>query len=130
MDLCAISLYLAREMASVARVTDDEMSKLVRPDVTHDGEVSDRPPPECKRWFRKHVSQEFIQMLKNHDDTPRSSDTVRVSCTPGGGTTSGNNGGSGATRLGDASMDTMPKLRVGPDPASRDIEHDLLRGSC
>lgn len=94
------------------------MSKPLRADATHDGVVSDRPPPGCKRRLRKHVSQEFIQMLENHDNTP------------GGGTTSSADGRSGATRFGDASMDTMPKLRVGSDPAARDIEHDLLRGSC
>lgn len=51
MDLCAVSFYLAREMASVAHTTDDEMPELVRSDVTHGGEMPDRPPPEWKQRF-------------------------------------------------------------------------------
>lgn len=130
MDLYAVSLYLPREMASVARMTDDGVPKLVRLDVTYDGKVPDGLPSEWKQRLREHVSQEFLQTLEAHYNTLRGGDTVRVSYTPGGGTTLSVNGRTVATRPGGELMNAMLKLWVGPDPVSQDIKSQLLQGSC
>lgn len=130
MDLYVVSLYLPRDMAGVARMTDDGVPKLVRLDVTHDGKVPNGLPSEWRQRLQRHVSQEFMQTLESHYNNLRGGDTVRVSYTPGGGTTLSVNGNTVATRPGGDLMDAMLKLWVGQDPVSQDIKRDLLQGSC
>lgn len=130
MDLYAVSLYLPREMASVARMTEDGVPKLVRLDVIYDGEVPNGLPSEWKQRLQEHVLQEFMQTLESHYNTLRGGDTVRISYAPGGGTTLSVNGKTVATRPGGDLMDAMLKLWVGPNPVSQNVKSELLQGSC
>jgi len=130
MDLYAVSLYLPREMASVARMTDDQTPRLVRLDVTYDGKVPDGLPAEWNERLQEHVSQEFIRVLQGHYNTLRGGDTVRVSYVPGSGTTLSVNGNSVVTRPGAGLMNAMMDLWIGPDPVSQNMKRLLLQGSC
>lgn len=86
MNFYAVSLYLPWEMASVARITDDQVPKLVRLDVTYNGQVPDGLPAEWKQRLQERVSQEFIQLLQNQYNGLRGGDRVQVSYVPGSGT--------------------------------------------
>lgn len=130
MDLYAVSLYLPQDMASVARMTDDQVPKLVRLDVTYDGQVPNGLPSEWKQRLQPQVSPEFMQTLESHYNNLRGGDTVRISYAPGGGTTLSVNGNTIATRLGGDLMNAMLRLWVGTDPVSQDIKRNLLQGSC
>ena len=130
MDLYAVSLYLPREMTSVARMTDNQVPKLVRLDVTYDGQVPNGLPSEWKQRLQPQVSQEFMRTLEGHYNNLRGGDTVRVSYAPSSGTALSVNGNTVATRPGDDLMNAMLKLWVGADPVSQDIKRDLLQGSC
>ena len=130
MDLYAVSLYLPQDMASVARMTDDQVPKLVRLDVTYDGQVPNGLPSQWRQRLQPQVSQQFMQTLESHYNNLRGGDTVQVSYAPGGGTTLSVNGNTIATRPGGDLMNTMMSLWVGANPVSQDIKRDLLRGSC
>lgn len=129
-DLYAVSLYLPQGTTDVARMTDDQTPKLVRLDVTHDGQVPNGLPSEWRQRLQQHVSQEFMQTLERHYNDLRGGDTVRVSYTPGGGTTLSVNGNTVATRPGGDLMNAMLKLWVGANPVSEDLKNHLLQGSC
>ena len=130
LDLYAVSLYLPREMASVVRMTDDQVPKLVRLDVTYDGQVPNGLPSEWKQRRQGQVSQEFMQTLARQYNPLRGGDMVRVSYAPGNGTTLSVNGNTIATRPGSDLMNAMLKLWIGPTPVSQDIKSGLLQGSC
>jgi len=130
MNVYAVSLYLPRGTASVARMTDDQTSKLVRLDVTYDGKVPDGLPSEWKDQLQKSVSQEFVRTLQGHYNTLRFGDTVRVSYVPGSGTTMSVNGNTVVTRPGVELMNAMMRLWVGPEPVSQNMKRLLLQGSC
>lgn len=129
-DLYAVSLYLPREMTSAAALIDAGVPKLVRLDVTHDGKVPNGLPSAWKQRLQPYVSQEFMQTLESFYNNLHGGDTVRISHTPGGGTTLSVNGETVATRPDGELMEAMLKLWVGPDPVSRNIKRDLLQGSC
>ncbi len=130
MNLYAISLYLPHGAAGAARMTDDQTPRMIRLDVTYDGQVPNGLPSEWKERLQQRVSQEFIQTLQNQYNDLRGGDTVRVSYVPGSGTTLSVNGNTVVTRPGNGLMNAMMQVWIGPDPISGNIKRHLLSGSC
>lgn len=129
-NIYAVSFYLPRESASVASMINSQTPKLIRLDVTYDGQVPNGLPAEWKAPLQQQVSREFVQTLQGYYNDLRSGDTVRVSYVPGSGTTLSVNGNTVVTRPGDDVMNAMMKLWVGPDPVSENMKRLLLQGSC
>lgn len=130
MDLYAVSLYLPQGATGNARMTDDQMPKLIRLDVTYSGEIPDGLPSEWKERLQQRVSQEFIQTLQNQYNNLRGGDAVRISYVPGNGTTLSVNGNTVVTRPGSDLMNAMMDVWIGSNPVSDNIKRHLLRGSC
>lgn len=129
-DLYAVSLYLPAGATGAARMIDDQTPKLVRLDVTYNGEVPDGLPSEWKERLQQRVSQEFIQTLQNQYNKLRGGDTVRISYAPGSGTILSVNGNTIVTQPASELMNAMMQVWIGPNPVSDNIKRHLLRGSC
>lgn len=129
-DLYVVSVYLPPEMRGVAQATSAQAVKLVRIDVTYDGNVPDGLPSAWKDRLQNKVSQEFQQTLQGQYNQLKSGDTVLVSYSPGGGTTLSVNGRNVASRPGDNVFNTMMQIWVGPSPVSENMKRLLLAGRC
>lgn len=104
--------------------------RAARLDVTYDGQVPNGLSSKWKQRLQGQVSQEFMQTLERHYNVLRGGDTVRVSHSPGSGTTLSVNGNTIAARPASDPMSAMLKLWVGPNPVPQDITSGLLQGSC
>jgi len=128
-DLYVVLVYLPPK-TSVAHAATVPSPKLVRIDVTYDGDVPDGLPSSWRDGLQQHVSQEFLRMLQGLYSGLKGGDTVRVSYDPKGGTSLNVNGREVASRPGDAVFNAMMQLWVGADPVSQNIKRLLLQGRC
>ena len=128
-DLYAVSVYLPGR-TSVSQSIAAQSAKLVRLDVTYDGNVPNGLPSEWRDGLRQHVSQEFLQTLQGVYNDLKSGDTVFVTYRPGSGTSMSVNGREVVSRPGADLFNAMMRLWIGPAPVSQNIKRILLTGGC
>ena len=114
----------------MAKGVSGHVAKLIRLDITYDGQVPDGLPSTWKEQLQQHVSQEFQRTMSGLHDSLKGGDTVRVSFVPGRGTVVTVNGRQVATRPGDDALNAMLQLWTGPKPVSNDMKRLLLNGQC
>lgn len=131
MELYAVSLYLPQGTpADAGRILDDGTAKLLRLDVTYDGQVPNGLPQDWAQRLRDEVSRDFMRTLQNQYNQLKAGDTVRIFYVPGQGTTLSVNGNTVTTRPGGELMRSMLGLWIGRDPVSGNMRRLLLSGSC
>lgn len=128
-NLYAVSFYLPSG-TGVAQGVSGNTAKLVRLDVTYDGQVPDGLPSTWKEQLQQHVSQEFLRTMQGLYNNLKGGDTVLVSFLPGSGTTVSVNGQQVSTSPGDDALNAMMRLWVGQNPVSGSMKRLLLSGQC
>ncbi len=129
-NLYTVSLYLPQPGAGVAAITDDRTAKVVRIDVTYDGQVPDGLPATWKQGLQAQVSGEFLRTLQGLYNNLQSGDTVRVAYAPGSGSSMSVNGRVVATQPGGDLVNAMLRLWIGLNPVSENVKRLLLEGRC